>query len=63
MPVKTCTTLFNCGFLILVRAVLLRDLIGTYVDKCQPAVFTPFSMLMRGVFKYIFFLLVMDMQD
>ena len=49
--------------LTLIRTVFLRDLIGTCVDNCQHAVFTCFSMLMRGVFKYIFCLLVMDMQD
>ena len=49
--------------LTFIRTVFLRDLIGTYVDNCQHAVFTCFSMLMRGVFKYIFCLLVMDMQD
>ena len=42
--------------LTLIRTVFLRNLIGTYVDICQHAVFMCFmcSMLMRGVFKYFF---------
>ena len=51
------------NILTLIRTVFLHDSIGTYVDNCQHAVFTCFLMLMRGVFNYIFCLLVMDMQD
>ena len=53
----------NTVVLTLIRTVFLRDLIGTYVDNCQHAVFTCFSMQMRGVFNNIFCLLVIDMQD
>ena len=38
-------------------------LIGTYVDNCQNVVFVCFSMLIYGVFKYIFCPRVMDMRD
>ena len=41
--------------LTLIRTVFLRNLIGTFVDICQHAVFMCFSMLMRGVFKYFLF--------
>ena len=37
--------------LTLIRTVFLRNLIGTYVDNCQHAIFVCFSMLMRTVFK------------
>ena len=37
--------------LTLVRTVFLRNLIRTYVDNCQHAIFFCFSMLMRTVFK------------
>ena len=48
----------NCSVLTLIRIMFLCDLIGAYVDDYQHAVFTYFSMLMRGVFKNIFCLLV-----
>ena len=53
----------DCGVLTLIRTVFLRDLIGTYVDNCQHAVFTCFLMLIRCVFNNIFCHLVMDLQD
>ena len=37
--------------LTLIRTVFLCNLIGTYVDKCQHAIFLCFSVLMRTVFK------------
>ena len=43
--------------------VFLGNLIGTFVENCQRAVFMCFSMLMHGVFKYIFYPRVTDMRD
>ena len=58
-----CVALRFENLLTLIRTVFLRDLIETYVDNCQNAAFKCFSMLMRGIFKYLFCLLVMKIQD